>query len=93
MIVPDEKSHFYRLCGTSMYSKVLGLWEISVRSKQCKGAQGIPVPGSTRDTSVRGSTTDISVRGNTMVTVYKREYQCEGLRKGNLSGERKRYQC
>jgi hypothetical protein len=24
MIVPDEKLHFYRLCGTSMYSKVLG---------------------------------------------------------------------
>ncbi len=24
MIVPDETLHFYRLCGTSMYSKVLG---------------------------------------------------------------------
>jgi hypothetical protein len=24
MIVPAEKLHFYRLCGTSMYSKVLG---------------------------------------------------------------------
>jgi hypothetical protein len=24
MIVPDEQLHFYRLCGTSMYSNVLG---------------------------------------------------------------------
>jgi hypothetical protein len=26
MIVSDEKLHFYRLCGTSMYSKVLGVY-------------------------------------------------------------------
>ncbi len=28
MIVPAEKLHFYRLCGTSMYSKVLGLYSV-----------------------------------------------------------------
>ncbi len=28
MVVPDEKLHFYRLCGTSMYSKVLGLFSL-----------------------------------------------------------------
>ncbi len=41
MIVPAEKLHFYRLCGTSMYSKVLG-HELFRENRTCSTVHNAP---------------------------------------------------
>ncbi len=42
MIVPDEQLHFYRLCGTSMYSNVLG-WEFFLFTSDCRDTLCTPL--------------------------------------------------